>query len=68
MSTNEKVPKKFEKYSCQACDYITVRKSQYERHLLTRKHNLLNNTNKKVPKGSEQNSYHCSCGHSYKFA
>ena len=68
MSTNKKVPKKFEKYSCESCDYITVRKSQYERHLLTRKHKLLNNTNKKVPKGSEQNAYHCSCGNTYKFA
>jgi hypothetical protein len=68
MSTNKKVPKKFEKYSCLSCDYITVRKSQYERHLLTRKHKMLNNTNKKVPKGSEQNAYHCSCGNTYKFA
>ena len=48
MSTNKKVPKKFENYSCLSCDYITVRKSQYERHLLTRKHKMLNNTNKKV--------------------
>jgi hypothetical protein len=68
MSTNEKVPKKFENYSCLSCDYITVRKSQYERHLLTRKHKMLNNTNKKVPKGSEQKPYHCSCGNIYKFA
>ena len=64
MSTNEKVPKRFEKYYCSSCDYNTVRKSQYERHLLTRKHKLLNNTNKKVPKSSDQNSYHCSCGNS----
>ena len=68
MSTNKKVPKRFEKYSCLSCDYVTVRKSQYERHLLTRKHKMLNNTNKKVPKGSEQNAYHCSCGNIYKFA
>lgn len=68
MSTNKKVPKKFENYSCSSCDYITVRKSQYERHLLTRKHKMLNNTNKKVPKGSEQKPYHCSCGNIYKFA
>ena len=68
MSTNEKVPKSSEKFSCQSCDYTTVRKSQYIRHLLTLKHEILTNTNKKVQKVQDDNSFHCACGSSYKFA
>jgi hypothetical protein len=68
MSTNEKVPKVPDIFSCLACDYNSVRESQYNRHLLTHKHKILTNTNKKVPKGSETICYHCSCGNVYKFA
>ena len=68
MSTNEKVPKSSDKFSCTACDYTSVRKSQYDRHLLTLKHILLTNTNKKVQKVPDDKSFHCVCGSSYKFA
>ena len=68
MSTNEKVPKSSEKFSCQSCDNTTVRKSQYTRHLLTLKHEILTNTNKKVQKVQDDKSFHCACGSSYKFA
>jgi len=68
MSTNEKVPKSSEKFSCVACDYTSIRKSQYERHLLTLKHGLLTNTNKKVQKVQDDKSFKCVCGSSYKFA
>ena len=68
MSTNEKVPKGSEKYSCVCCDYNSVRKSQYARHLLTLKHKLLINTNKKYKKVQDDKPYQCVCGHSYKFA
>jgi len=68
MSTNKKVPKSSDIFSCSICDYNSVRESQYKRHLLTRKHKILTNTNKKVPKGSETICYHCSCGNVYKFA
>ena len=50
------IQKKFEKssfkYICENCDYYTNRKSQYERHLQTKKHNDTNDTSndtKKVP-------------------
>jgi len=47
---NKKVPKKFR---CEYCDYITSRKSQYDRHLLTSKHShttkILQNTTNLVP-------------------
>ena len=50
-------------FKCECCDYITVRKSQCDRHLLTAKHKILTNTSDKVPKSSE---YICECGKTYK--
>lgn len=58
----KKVPKK---YHCLKCDYITCRKSQYDRHLLTAKHKMELNDNEK---SSKNNNYVCNCGKSYKFA
>ena len=68
MSTNKKVPKSSAGFSCLACDYNSVRESQFNRHLLTRKHKILTNTNKKFQKVPDDKSYQCVCGHSYKFA
>ena len=50
-------------FKCICCDYVTVRKSQYDRHLLTAKHKILTNTSEKVQKSSE---YVCECGKAYK--
>jgi hypothetical protein len=47
------VPKSSKKFHCISCDYLTSRKSQFDRHLLTSKHqNETNETNLKqlVPK------------------
>ena len=60
--------KSSENFFCEKCDYTTSRKSQYDRHLLTLKHELLTNTNKKVQKVQDDKSFHCVCGSSYKFA
>ena len=68
MNTNEKVQKSSEKYFCSACDYTTIRKSQYTRHILTLKHKILTNTNKKVQKVQDDKTFQCVCGSSYKFA
>ncbi len=64
------IQKKFEKssenYHCKCCDYITSRKSQYERHLSTQKHKKRqNDTNdtKKVPFSSVD--FICCCGKKY---
>jgi len=46
---------------CLFCNYITSRKSQYDRHLLTSKHVNLTNPNKKV-----QDLHECDCGKKYK--
>tara|TARA_B110001452_G_scaffold267348_1_gene276877 strand:- start:390 stop:1271 length:882 start_codon:yes stop_codon:yes gene_type:complete len=55
-----KVPFKF---CCEKCDYYTVRKSQFDRHLLTAKHKMVNNDNKKV----RNDDYICECGRKYKY-
>ena len=51
---------------CDICLYNTSRQSQYDRHILTAKHNKLSSGVKKVPIGS--NAFHtCSCGKVYKY-
>ena len=68
--TDKKSSNKFLSYNCNECNYNTVRKSQFERHLLTTKHKLLTNTYKKVPKSSQKvlnkkQSFICNCGKAY---
>ena len=62
--------KKFQKYSCETCDYYTSRLSQYDRHLLTAKHKMITNDNinvdNLVPKNPK--AYECDCGNIYNFA
>lgn len=54
------VPKSSKKFHCDLCDYTTSRKSQFDRHVLTDKHqNETNETNLKQ-KGSRK--FHCICG------
>ena len=61
---NEKMP---EIYYCSKCDFRCSKKSNYEAHLLTRKHNYGNNDNKKMPKNAT--AYMCNiCNKEYKFA
>jgi len=52
-NVNQKVAKSCEVFSCFFCDYNTVRKSSYVKHLSTRKHILATNSNKKVAKSCE---------------
>ena len=46
------VQKSSTKYYCDKCDYVTSRKSQYSRHILTRKHRMKQNETEIVPKSS----------------
>lgn len=59
------VPKSSNFYNCEICDYVTSRKSQYDRHLTTLKHKILINPNEKVPKVPDS-KYVCKCGKEYK--
>lgn len=66
--TDEKVPESSKKIICQICDYITCRKSQYARHVLTRKHTemakYLHNTDEFSTKTATK-IYKCMCGKEY---
>jgi len=55
-------PKTAEKFICEKCDFVCSKKSDYEKHILTRKHK---NDDKKTPKNAEQNV--CICGKSFKY-
>jgi hypothetical protein len=68
MDTNEKTQKNPRFFSCTSCDYNTHHKHDYARHLLTLKHKILTNTNKKTQKTQDDKSFKCVCGSSYKFA
>ena len=46
------------KFLCEDCDFTTSRKSQYARHILTNKHQMIVNDSEKVPK----NCWECNCG------
>ena len=62
MTTNF-TPKNAEKIVCENCNFICCKISDYNRHLLTRKHKILQNTTEITPKIIE---HICDCGKSYK--
>tara|TARA_Y100000389_G_scaffold204645_1_gene258555 strand:- start:4993 stop:5958 length:966 start_codon:yes stop_codon:yes gene_type:complete len=60
----EKVPKKEKIYECKICDFVTLRKSHYDRHLLTAKHQKNENSYKKGQKSTTRD-FICICGKTY---
>jgi hypothetical protein len=64
--TNNKSTESSREYECKYCDYTTMRKSQYYRHLTTAKHQIRTNTNKIVPISSK--IYQCECEKTFKHA
>ena len=66
MIPNKKVRKSSDKFCCEVCDFTTSRKSQFDRHLTTGKHQILTNPNLLSPKNCIK--YECICGKSYKHA
>jgi hypothetical protein len=62
MSPTKKSPKIASIFFCESCNYKCIKKSEYEKHILTNKHkNLQNptlNNNNKI--------YECKCGKKYK--
>ena len=64
---NEKSQKIPKNYSCEFCYYFTCNKKDFSKHLSTRKHKILTNTNEKSPKIPKNESmYDCECGKTYK--
>ena len=66
---DNKVPKSSKQFRCEKCDFICIRKSQYDRHQLTRKHlindNMMTLSANLVPKSS--GLFQCNCGNTYKY-
>lgn len=52
-------------FSCCVCDYNTSRASQYDRHCLTRKHEIMTNNDGLVPPSEKK--YTCGCGNQYRY-
>ena len=59
-----KSSKSSKNFYCKICNYSTSRNSQYNRHLMTAKHKILTNPNKKG--SAPQSSFVCECGKEYK--
>lgn len=53
-------------FVCEVCAYNTNRKSQYDRHILSLKHNRLTNTDFFSSKCSAPLEFKCICGKNYK--
>uniref|UniRef100_A0A6C0EPP4 C2H2-type domain-containing protein n=1 Tax=viral metagenome TaxID=1070528 RepID=A0A6C0EPP4_9ZZZZ len=75
MITNDKKIRRFPPFffHCVLCDVKCSKKSHYEEHLLTAKHQknrkMVTNDNKTAdPPFSANDTYLCSCGRTYKFA
>ena len=62
MKQNEtiKVPKSSKNFICEHCYFNTSRKSQYDRHLLTDKHKIMENETEMKQECAEK--FHCLCG------
>ena len=52
-------------FDCKICNFLSCNKKDYNRHLMTRKHNILVNTNNFTPK-TPINIFKCDCGKEYK--
>ena len=52
------------KIYCEKCNFVCCYKSEYNRHLMTTKHKLLINANKKTREN--KNAHKCGCGKVYK--
>ena len=63
---SENSPKIAQKFSCEYCNYKCSKKSDFDKHILTAKHQMLINANGKIAKVAEIKLHHCACGKKYK--
>ena len=55
------------KYVCKNCDFITCNKYDYNKHLMTRKHQNTIKYNENARKNAFFQNYECVCGKSYPY-
>ena len=65
MDVNDFTPKSPGLFECENCDFSTGKKKDYERHLLTKKHNVNNNQCLSIKKPKKA-PHECMCGKVYK--
>ena len=59
----KKSQKVAQNYFCECCNYTTSKKYDYNKHLTTRKHEMMT---KGLQKSSEKDNFVCSCGKEFK--
>ena len=62
--TTSKLPKTAETHVCENCNFKCSKQSNYNKHILTAKHQILQNTIANVPTPAKQ--FTCDCGKEYK--
>ena len=63
---NQKNTEKTPSFLCKFCDFKCCRQAEYLRHLDTKKHKRVTESNKKTP-NHESNTFVCNCGKAYKY-
>ena len=68
--SHEKSPKNLQQFFCENCDYVSSKKSDFNKHLLTLKHKKLVNASKMLENASNHLltpicRFNCICGKSY---
>jgi hypothetical protein len=61
----QKSPKSPKNYFCEKCDYTCYKTSEYNKHLMTRKHQNNDDELQKISKNLQK--YSCDCGKNYKY-
>jgi hypothetical protein len=64
-NNDKKLQTRSGKFHCSLCDYNTSKQSQYNRHLMTRKHKTMTNNDGLGPR--DEKPYKCNCGNQYRF-
>ena len=62
--TTYKLPKTAETHVCENCNFKCSKQSNYNKHILTAKHQILQNTTSNLPTPAKQ--FTCDCGKEYK--
>jgi hypothetical protein len=66
MSPTEKSPKISKIFYCEICDYKCSKQSEYNKHILTSKHQILQNPTSNPTSKISNKTYICTCGKIYK--
>ena len=62
-----KISKKRQKFICEACNYSCFKQSEFNKHLATRKHEMMTNVDKMMTENLQKSpkQYQCECGKVY---